>query len=95
MHAVSRCRSGMVHKVCPIPNCGPNDVLIKVKAAAINPVDYKLFWPLAHLVVGFDFAGTIDKLGSKVKTFNVGDEVYGVCKGSLAQYTACDVKTYL
>lgn len=69
-----------------------NQVLIQVKAASINPVDYKLksSAKLAHTVVGFDFSGVIVKLGIDVHltgAFEVGDEVFGqASEGSLAEY---------
>lgn len=69
-----------------IPTCGLQDVLVHVKAGAINPVDYKIVWPLGGSVVGFDFAGVIEKVGEKVTHFNVGDEVYGKVNGSLAEF---------
>ncbi|KAH7532518.1 hypothetical protein FEM48_Zijuj04G0028700 [Ziziphus jujuba var. spinosa] len=61
-----------------------DEVLIKVVAAALNPIDYKkilgLFKehnPPPPLVTGHDVAGVVVKMGSKVKNFKVGDEVYG------------------
>ena len=50
-----------------IPTCGDNEVLVRVKAGAINPVDYKLRWPLTGPVVGIDFSGVVEKLGSRWK----------------------------
>ena len=64
------------------------DVYVKVKAAAINPVDYKLPRALGGDVFGIDFCGTIEKVGSDVDgKYKVGDEVFGTCSsGSLADY---------
>ena len=39
------------------PTCGPNQILVKVKAAGINPVDYKMPYIMAGALVGFDLAG--------------------------------------
>ena len=69
-----------------IPTCGLQDVLVHVKAGAINPIDYKLVWPLGGSVVGLDFAGVIEKVGEKVTNFKVGDEVYGKVNGGLAEF---------
>ena len=76
----------------PKPKCADNKVLLKVKCAAINPVDYKAPWPIMGTVVGIDVAGIIEEVGSKVDTFKVGDEVYGAVgrDGSLAEFTATD-----
>lgn len=68
----------------------PNDpsdekVLVKVKAAGVNPIDWKIregymqqMIPLQFpSTLGMDFSGTIEKVGAGVSGFNVGDEVYG------------------
>lgn len=65
-------------------NPGPHDVQIKVHAAALNPVDYKIVWGFALIItrpkrpfaLGFDLAGTVVAKGEKVKDFAIGDEVY-------------------
>ena len=60
------------------PKCGADNLLIRVKAAAINPVDYKMGWPIKGPVLGIDVAGVIEEKGEKVgEEFKVGDEVYG------------------
>jgi NADPH:quinone reductase-like Zn-dependent oxidoreductase len=66
------------------PEPGSNDVLMKVRAASVNPLDGKIARgdfgrsrPLPH-VLGRDGAGTIEKLGSAVTGFKVGDAVFGV-----------------
>ncbi|BFG26867.1 hypothetical protein CerSpe_131410 [Prunus speciosa] len=68
----------------PVPEIKENQVLIKVVAAALNPVDYKRMFgyfkatdsPLPT-VPGYDVAGVVVKVGSQVTKFKVGDEVYG------------------
>jgi alcohol dehydrogenase len=68
----------------PIPTVGPRDVLIRVRAASVNPVDYKirdgqlktmlsLKFPL---ILGSDCAGVVEKCGAEVKAFKPGDAVY-------------------
>jgi NADPH:quinone reductase-like Zn-dependent oxidoreductase len=85
------------------PEPGPNDVLVKVRAASVNPVDAKITRgyagtsrPLPH-VLGRDCAGVIAKLGSAVTGFKVGDEVYGVADaarwGTHAEYVAMPAAT--
>ncbi|XP_027358775.1 2-methylene-furan-3-one reductase-like [Abrus precatorius] len=67
-----------------LPQLKDDQVLIKVIAASLNPVDYKRMHGLfkdidLHLpiVPGFDVAGIVLKVGEEVQKFKVGDEVYG------------------
>ena len=75
-----------------IPKCGAGNVLVRVKAAAINPIDYYKvgrFDPrilVIGSVVGLDASGVVEEVGSKVTNFSVGDEVYGFVPGSLADF---------
>ena len=82
------------------PEPGANDVLIKVRAASVNPVDGKITngymrgridFALPH-VLGRDCAGVIVRVGSAVTAFSPGDEVYGVADqarwGTQAEYVA-------
>ncbi|KAH7476322.1 hypothetical protein PRIC1_000328 [Phytophthora ramorum] len=77
---------------------GPRDVLVKVHAAALNPIDYKRrqgvlkmllqeTWP--H-IVGYDFSGVVVNCGDEVDSFAVGDEVFGMLphdsNGALADF---------
>lgn len=67
---------------------GGSDLLIKLKAAGVNPIDTKLrqrgsFYPdRAPTVLGCDGAGIVQAVGSHVERFKVGDEVY-FCQGGL------------
>ncbi|MED6134951.1 hypothetical protein PIB30_041763 [Stylosanthes scabra] len=92
-----------------IPEIKDDQVLIKVLAAALNPIDYKRAlgffkdsdspFPTAP---GYDVAGVVVKVGSQVKKFKVGDEVYGDINeyavnnpkaiGSVAEYTTAEEK---
>lgn len=86
----------------PKPDIGPQDVLIRVKAAGVNPVDWKiregfLREVLPHefpIILGWDVAGFIENIGSGVTGHRVGDEVYAygrlpaVHHGSYAEYLA-------
>ncbi|RUU00667.1 NADP-dependent oxidoreductase [Mesorhizobium sp. USDA-HM6] len=68
------------------PNPSPKDgeVLVRVKAAGINPVDGAVrggFYPLLGeppFILGWDISGTIEALGAGVSAFKVGDEVFGM-----------------
>jgi len=72
----------------PEPKPNTDEVIIRVRAAAINPVDYKLPKMLAGSIVGFDVAGVIEKVaeGNVTHDLKVGDAVYGGAKGSLAEF---------
>lgn len=69
----------------PEPVIGPDDVLVEVHAAALNPVDlrigrgdFKAFMPAKMpMVYGDDLAGVVVATGDAVTRFTVGDEVYG------------------
>lgn len=69
-----------------IPRIGKSDVLVKVHAAGINPLDWKIaegemkrYIPLSlPYVLGHDFAGIVHDTGENVKKFKKGDEVYGM-----------------
>jgi alcohol dehydrogenase len=70
----------------PIPKVPPGKVLVEVKAAGVNPVDWKIregyFQQMVPLefptTLGTDFSGIIKELGENASTdFNIGDEVYG------------------
>lgn len=73
------------YEEAPIPPIGDEDVLIRVYAAAVNPLDWKVRsgWEIAWfhhafpLILGFDVAGVIAAVGAKVNNFVIGDEVYG------------------
>lgn len=64
----------------PVPDPGPGEVRVKVMAASLNPVDWKLcsgvapWWTEPH-VVGLDASGVVDKLGEGVTGWTVGDRV--------------------
>src|SRR5436853_7389850 len=80
----------------PSPN--DNEVLVRVRAASINPVDGHLLrgcWmmrPMSGLRkpkntrFGTDFAGTIEAIGKNVMNFKPGDEVFGAKNGAVADY---------
>ncbi|MBO0481045.1 NADP-dependent oxidoreductase [Candidatus Enterococcus courvalinii] len=89
-------------KEVPIPDIRSNDVLVKIVAASINPIDIKtkdggLKMLLSYdmpMIMGSDFAGIITVVGEKVTNFSVGDAVYGRVQknriGTFAEYIAVD-----
>ncbi len=66
----------------PTPQPGPGDVLVKVYATSVNPVDYKIrqngTWAGIQppAVIGYDVSGVVAALGDGVGDFAVGDEVF-------------------
>ncbi|MBS0290238.1 MAG: NADP-dependent oxidoreductase [Proteobacteria bacterium] len=74
----------LLWKETEIPQPKPHEVLIKVKAAAINPVDWKvregMLKDLMQLpfVLGCDVAGIVQEVGSGVDNFKEGDEVFAM-----------------
>ncbi|MBX6394556.1 MAG: NADP-dependent oxidoreductase [Alicyclobacillaceae bacterium] len=86
----------------PVPELRDSDVLIEVHAAAVNPVDWKirrgyLKGRLNHrlpLILGWDAAGIVRKVGPKVKKFQEGDAVFTrpdiERNGTYAEYVAVD-----
>jgi NADPH:quinone reductase-like Zn-dependent oxidoreductase len=66
------------------PSLKPNDILVKVKAASINPIDYKMVeGKLKDMIslnlpitIGFDLSGVVMEKGADVNKFEIGDEVY-------------------
>ncbi|MUZ74281.1 zinc-binding dehydrogenase [Agrobacterium vitis] len=76
----------------PDPHVG--EVLVKIHAAGVNPVDWKIRSGLGQrlgmslpIYLGGEIAGTIEKLGDGVSEFKVGDAVYGIIpSGGFAEY---------
>ena len=70
------------HTNVPRPKPGPDDVLVRIKAVGVNPVDVLIrtgsFGPQQFpYIPGADFAGIIEEVGSKVTDVKVGQRVYG------------------
>jgi NADPH:quinone reductase-like Zn-dependent oxidoreductase len=77
----------------PVPQPGAGEVLIKVRAAGVNPVDWKAALRRLGMVPGTDVSGTIDTLGEGVTGWKVGDQVLGFARqsGSYAEYAVISV----
>ena len=83
----------------PIPEPGPGELRVRVEAASLNPIDYKLLRgdlkaviPLAFPVtLGFDACGLVDSVGAGCEGFREGDRVFLRASrdtlGAFAQYT--------
>ncbi|WKU44116.1 NADP-dependent oxidoreductase [Streptomyces sp. VNUA116] len=91
----------------PNPKVGPDSVLVKVKAAAVNPVDWKArsgyldpaLDAVFPVIPGWDVAGVVVRPGADAPEFAEGDEVIGyvredfLSRGTFAEYVAAPVRT--
>src|SRR6201981_1396678 len=70
----------------PRPKPKAGEVLVRVHAAGVNPIDWKVregemkdFWPHKFpLILGWDLSGVVEELGRGVSRFKIGDDVYGL-----------------
>ena len=87
----------------PVPQPGPGQVLVRIAASGVNPLDTKIASgaapharPRLPAILGIDVAGTVAAVGEGVTTFHVGATVYGMAggiagiQGSLAEYGVFD-----
>jgi len=89
------------------PTPKDEEVLIKVRAAALNPLDWRMLKGVPFIIrktmkvgkptaehgvgIGRDVAGVIEAVGRKVSQFRVGDEVFGAAASSVAEYACTKV----
>ena len=88
----------------PLPSPGTDEILIKVHAAGVNPIDWKIregkmkknIPVTLPLIPGWDVSGEVEEVGSGVLNFKKGDEVYGkpngMKDGSYAEYIVVKAK---
>ncbi|QBJ89791.1 NADP-dependent oxidoreductase [Streptomyces seoulensis] len=91
----------------PEPKVGPDEVLVRVRAAAVNPVDWKcregyldpILNTVFPVVTGWDVSGVVVRPGASVVEYAEGDEVMGYVRedllslGTFAEYIAAPVRT--
>lgn len=84
----------------PEPEAGPDGVVVRIRAAAVDPGVWHLMEGTPYLVRlmgfgvrrpkarvrGLDFAGVVHAVGDGVTRFRPGDEVFGTCRGAFAEY---------
>src|SRR5438874_3125076 len=84
------------------PVIGDDDVLVRVRAAGVDQGVWHLMAGLPYLmriagvglrapknpVPGHDVAGSVEAVGENVTRFRPGDEVFGICRGSFAEYAS-------
>jgi NADPH2:quinone reductase len=85
------------------PKAEAGQVLVRIKASGVNPLDTKIRTgngghakqPLPA-VLGMDLAGIVEEVGAGVTGFRIGEEVYGMARGglqgSLAEFAAVDAE---
>ncbi|WP_312404294.1 zinc-dependent alcohol dehydrogenase family protein [Rhizobium sp.] len=87
----------------PDPVLRQGQVLVRIAAASLNPIDNKIreglpIGPALPAVLGCDFSGTIVEVGDNVSGYSIGDEVYGLAGGvkghggTLAELIAADAR---
>jgi NADPH:quinone reductase-like Zn-dependent oxidoreductase len=82
----------------PDPHAGPGQVRIAVRAASVNPIDWKAFAgalaggkPMVGTgYLGYDAAGVVDEVGEGVSGISVGDDVLGRGRSTQAEYAVLD-----
>jgi NADPH:quinone reductase-like Zn-dependent oxidoreductase len=91
MHAVRLHRYGaaenLIYEEAQRPEPQTGDVLVRVRAAGVNPVDWKTRNgrgvadpPESPIILGWDVAGVVEKVGGGVDQFATGDEVFGMVR---------------
>ncbi len=88
------------------PQCGPDEVIVAVRAASLNPYDWHNMTGTPLLmrlgggwrtpksnVLGLDVAGVIESVGQNVTRFAAGDEVFGCAAGAFAKYVSVKADT--
>lgn len=86
------------------PEPRPNEVLVRVRAAGVNPTDWKHratggFLGEPPFVLGWDVSGVVESVGIGVAAFRPGDEVFGMLSypfghGSHAEYVTAPARTF-
>ena len=90
------------YEEAPLPQIGPGQVLVKVRYASVNPVDWKIREGYREqvspanfpLTLGQDFAGEIVTGGGDSRRFRTGERVFGFGEGTYAEYAAAAI-TYI
>jgi NADPH:quinone reductase-like Zn-dependent oxidoreductase len=95
----------LVVRDVPTPSPGPGEVLVRVRAASMNPLDvklrlgrFRLIWRLAPpVVLGFDVAGEVEAVGPGVGRLRAGDAVFGELPrpGAHAEYAVAAEEHFL
>jgi NADPH:quinone reductase-like Zn-dependent oxidoreductase len=103
IYRVEQSGGAFIETTVPDPITKAGEVLVRVRASGVNPLDTKIrAGQAAHAkqplpaVLGLDMAGVVERVGEAVTAFKPGDEVYGMTggvgglQGSLAEFVAAD-----
>lgn len=97
MKAAIRGDQGLAFAQRPLPQPGGDEVLVRVRAAALNRADLGLLAGQMHgslggvgTVLGLEWAGEVVAVGARVHRFRPGDRVMGSGKGAFAEYACSD-----
>jgi len=85
--AIVQAEQGLSLQTVTTPKPAAGQVLIRIYAASVNPVD----WKRSAQIPGFDAAGVIDSVGAGVTTFKPGDAVFARVNGAYAEYATAVV----
>jgi NADPH:quinone reductase-like Zn-dependent oxidoreductase len=93
--------SVLKYEDAPMPEIGGDGLLIRVRAAGVNPIDWKIRKGMMAAtrtlqfpaVVGADVAGTVERVGHLVSRFKPGDAVVARVQGAYAEYAAAKTDT--
>jgi NADPH:quinone reductase-like Zn-dependent oxidoreductase len=109
MKAITRTTYGSAESLTfdevPMPEVMDSDVLVRVEASSVNPLDWHFVRGEPYLLrmnagfrrpknpeLGVDVAGTVTAVGANVTRFEIGDDVFGLARGAFAEYAAADEK---
>ncbi|WP_019927130.1 NADP-dependent oxidoreductase [Nocardia sp. BMG111209] len=96
----------VLHEIeLPVPQPGPSEILVRVRATALNPTDWAhrartgLFLPPPPYVLGWDVSGVVAATGLGVTLFRPGDEVFGMLPyphghGAAAEYVVGPTRAF-
>jgi NADPH:quinone reductase-like Zn-dependent oxidoreductase len=90
------------YEQAPVPEPGADEILVRVVAISLNPVDWKLrsgdlkkYMPLAlPAILGRDVSGTVEAVGAEVAGFHVGDRVLGLVHHGYAEWVTSESKDF-
>lgn len=109
MHAISQDAIGgpevLAEVELPIPTPGPGEILVRVRAAGLNPTDWRhrgvagLFLDEPPFVLGWDVSGEVVRTGIGVTLFEPGDEIFGMLPypnghGACAEYVVGPARAF-
>jgi NADPH:quinone reductase-like Zn-dependent oxidoreductase len=105
MRAISAQRAGgpevLTEVEMPRPEPGPVEILVRVHAAGVNPVDWKqrasgvAFTAPAPFVPGYDVSGVVEAVGLGVRMYKPGDEVFPKPPGAYAEYVVAPTRHFI